>query len=86
MEFVPRAGRDVADALDICAGCLVRDDCLAYGRQRGETGVWGGQLLKSPRPPAPSARRRRQADLDALAAQAAGWRRQAEAARAKRSA
>ena len=86
VEFVPSSAVDAGPALDVCAGCLVSEECLTFAKANGECGVWGGRLLRVPKPPAPSARRRRDADIEALAVRAAGWRRKAEAARAKRSA
>lgn len=38
------AGRadDQAAAKAVCAGCLVRPDCLAFAIEHRELGVWGG--------------------------------------------
>ncbi len=39
----PDAAEDVARALAVCAGCEVREACLAHALGRREpTGIWGG--------------------------------------------
>jgi len=39
----PDAADDVARALAVCAGCGVRETCLAHALGRREpTGIWGG--------------------------------------------
>jgi uncharacterized protein (TIGR02391 family) len=40
--FFPGVGDDQTAAKGICAGCLVRAECLAFGLREGE-GIWGGQ-------------------------------------------
>lgn len=39
--FAGRAA-DQAEAVAVCAGCLVRDECLAFAMDNREQGVWGG--------------------------------------------
>ena len=42
-EFVTARKQREAEAKAICAGCPVRDACLAYALDTGEAyGVWGG--------------------------------------------
>lgn len=47
-EFFPRRGDDSRPAKAVCAGCLVRDECLAFAfEHEGDgmnlrVGVWGG--------------------------------------------
>lgn len=39
----PEPGEDPAEAKAVCAGCPVRDECLAHAQAAGERyGVWGG--------------------------------------------
>jgi len=40
--FFPGVGDDQTLAKSLCAGCLVREACLAFGLREGE-GIWGGQ-------------------------------------------
>lgn len=41
--FFPTADEDAADAKVICAGCSVRDECLAFAMASDQRhGVWGG--------------------------------------------
>jgi WhiB family redox-sensing transcriptional regulator len=41
--FFPAEGMSEARAKAICAGCRVRDECLAYSIEtRMDSGVWGG--------------------------------------------
>lgn len=41
--FYPERGASTADAKAVCAGCVVRDDCLEYALANGEKfGIWGG--------------------------------------------
>lgn len=101
VNFFPTAGEDVEPAKAVCAGCLVNGECKAYARaERIPAGVWAGEGGRArmeatsgvPRRrsvsqgarPDPSVRRRVDA-VDELARQAAGWRRAANAARAKRA-
>jgi WhiB family redox-sensing transcriptional regulator len=43
VNFFPTTGQSAAPAKAICAGCLVRGECLAYAQQDSHTaGVWGG--------------------------------------------
>ncbi len=35
----------IEHAKAICAGCVVRPECLAYARREGEVGIWGGQVF-----------------------------------------
>lgn len=39
--FFPEAGVPQLEALRICRGCEVRQQCLDYALERGERGVWG---------------------------------------------
>lgn len=41
--FYPDSEEDAAEALEVCAGCPVRETCLEYALDaREELGVWGG--------------------------------------------
>ena len=41
--FFPKAGRRPVEALRLCAGCVVRPECLEYAlRAHQHCGVWGG--------------------------------------------
>ena len=41
--FFPEKGSSSRGAKQVCAGCFVREDCLAYALEHGERfGVWGG--------------------------------------------
>lgn len=41
--FHPGRGEDTTEPKRVCAGCPVRDECLAYALANGEKlGVWGG--------------------------------------------
>ncbi|MCX2731791.1 WhiB family transcriptional regulator [Saccharopolyspora sp. NFXS83] len=41
--FFPEKGRTAHLAKRICASCEVREDCLRYALEHGETaGIWGG--------------------------------------------
>lgn len=41
--FFPPTEEDASEALSFCAGCAVKDICLAWAVQNGERyGVWGG--------------------------------------------
>ena len=41
--FFPAEDADPTEALKICAGCAVRDDCLDYGfMTKARYGIWGG--------------------------------------------
>ncbi len=41
--FFPPTDEDAEAAKDVCAGCVVRDDCLEYALgSREREGVWGG--------------------------------------------
>lgn len=40
--FVIDKGQSPGPAKAICAGCSVRDQCLAWAIENRETGVWGG--------------------------------------------
>ena len=42
VNFYPVRGETAAPALAICAGCRVREECLAEGVSHNERGVWGG--------------------------------------------
>ena len=44
--FFATHGRALDLAKELCAACLVRDECLSEALERGEPhGVWGGQIL-----------------------------------------
>jgi WhiB family redox-sensing transcriptional regulator len=41
--FFPERGELTQEARDVCSGCVVREDCLAYALTSGEKhGIWGG--------------------------------------------
>lgn len=41
--FFPQQGEDVTGAKRVCAGCVVRQQCLEYALANGERwGIWGG--------------------------------------------
>lgn len=40
--FFPEAGVPQLEALRICRGCEVRQQCLDFALENGERGVWGG--------------------------------------------
>ena len=42
VDFFPERGEFLDEARAVCAGCLVRRDCLAYALDHGVVGVWGG--------------------------------------------
>lgn len=42
VDFFPTPGKPLAPARRVCAGCLVRDECLAYALGTDVDGVWGG--------------------------------------------
>jgi WhiB family redox-sensing transcriptional regulator len=42
ISFVPGNGEPIQPAKKICAGCLVRRECLQAGIDGDEHGVWGG--------------------------------------------
>jgi WhiB family redox-sensing transcriptional regulator len=47
VSFYAELGESLDPARAVCAGCLVRDECLDHALEKGEKfGVWGG---KSPR-------------------------------------
>ena len=48
--FDPTDQETLVDAQAVCAGCDVREMCLALGMSRGEWGVWGGVLLDGGKP------------------------------------
>jgi len=42
-RFYPHSDEEVAEALELCAECSVRDACLRYALDaKEEFGVWGG--------------------------------------------
>jgi WhiB family redox-sensing transcriptional regulator len=44
--FFSERPQDIAKAKMMCAGCELRDDCLAGATERGEpVGVWGGECF-----------------------------------------
>lgn len=43
VTFFPTRGEDIRPALAVCAGCLVRSECLAHALEHDEHhGIWGG--------------------------------------------
>ena len=45
--FYPEQGVSTREAEAVCAGCVVREDCLEYALANGERfGVWGGTSAK----------------------------------------
>jgi WhiB family redox-sensing transcriptional regulator len=38
--------RDIERAKTLCHRCAVRDECLLGATERGDTGVWGAELLE----------------------------------------
>jgi len=41
--FFPDRGESLEPAKQVCAGCVVRDECLEHALRNGERfGVWGG--------------------------------------------
>jgi WhiB family redox-sensing transcriptional regulator len=40
--FFPSHGVPGTKAREICAACVVRDDCLKYATEADEFGIWGG--------------------------------------------
>jgi WhiB family redox-sensing transcriptional regulator len=42
VRFILDRGQSADPALAVCAGCLVRSECLGYAMEHGEYGVWGG--------------------------------------------
>jgi WhiB family redox-sensing transcriptional regulator len=41
--FFPERGESTAVAKEVCMGCPVREECLAYALANGITsGIWGG--------------------------------------------
>lgn len=41
--WFPEKGVSSERAVEVCAGCPVRDDCLSYALDQGiDQGVWGG--------------------------------------------
>jgi WhiB family transcriptional regulator, redox-sensing transcriptional regulator len=41
-SFFPTHGEPGTEALQICAGCGVRQDCLKYATEADEFGIWAG--------------------------------------------
>lgn len=45
--FSPSAtSAQTAQAVAICAGCPIREECLTYSLEWGEDGTWGGLTTK----------------------------------------
>ncbi len=42
VSFYPELGQSLEPARAVCAGCLVRGECLEHALEHGERGVWGG--------------------------------------------
>ena len=49
VNFYPELGESTGPAKRVCAGCLVRDECLAFAVEHREIGVWGGTSDKERR-------------------------------------
>lgn len=48
--FYPERGENTREAVAICAGCLVVEQCLHYALSNNiKTGVWGGKSEKQRR-------------------------------------
>lgn len=63
--FFPERGGSTREAKEVCAGCVVRDECLDYALSNGEKfGIWGGLSERERR-----LVRRRRASARAAAAQ-----------------
>ena len=61
--FFPERGASTREAKDVCRGCVVREDCLEFGLQKGAIfGIWGGMSERERR------RIRRQRALERQAA------------------
>lgn len=42
--FFPERGESTTDARRVCAGCVVREECLDYAlTDSGTVGIWGGK-------------------------------------------
>lgn len=49
--FFPEKGGTVRQPKRVCAGCPVKDECLEYALDNGEThGIWGGYTAMERRP------------------------------------
>jgi WhiB family redox-sensing transcriptional regulator len=53
LSWVPERGESVDAQLEVCAGCLVRAECLAYVRRTAPAmpGIWGGTTARERRRP-----------------------------------
>lgn len=50
MEFFPGLGQDWLPAVDVCARCLVADECLSYAlADPALEGIWGGTTMNQRR-------------------------------------
>ncbi len=59
VQFFPERGEDARSAKDICAACVVREECLGYALAHGiDAGIWGGTSARE--------RRRLSAETSAL--------------------
>jgi WhiB family redox-sensing transcriptional regulator len=48
--FFPERGQSTGPAKAVCAGCVVREDCLEYALANSEKfGVWGGMAERERR-------------------------------------
>ncbi len=48
--FFPERGESPREAKQVCRGCVVREDCLAFAISSGERfGVWGGMTERERR-------------------------------------
>lgn len=56
--FFPGRGESTKEAKEVCYGCIVREDCLAFGLDE-RFGIWGGMSERERR----ILRRRRQLTL-----------------------
>lgn len=67
-QFFPTNEGELAAAKALCAGCGIRELCLAVALARGESGVWGGVLLDEGKPGALPRRPGRPRKADVVAA------------------
>ncbi len=46
-QFFPEDDATLAAAQNVCAGCSLKEVCLAMAVARGESGVWGGTYFEN---------------------------------------
>ena len=50
LDWFPGSGDDIVAPMTVCAGCLVREECLAAALARNEPdGIWGGLTTRERR-------------------------------------